>query len=73
MKMNENYEYRDYVEDSRDKIYCEFVELSLYFNELMDEVENHTKYETEEWETISELHEKAIKSLLKLEARITSL
>lgn len=71
--MNENYEHRDYVEDSRDRIYSEFVELSIGFNALMDEVENHTGYETDEWETISELQEKVLKTLIRLESRITSL
>lgn len=71
--MNENYEHRDYVEDSRDKIYCEFVELSMNFNELMDEVENHTGYTAEEWEIISDFQEKVLKNIIRLESRITSL
>lgn len=71
--MNENYEYRDYVEDSRDRIYADYVELSINFNELMDEVENHTAYTAEEWEIISSLQERVLKNIIRLEARITSL
>lgn len=64
---------KTYVDDKRNRIYSEFIDLNMHLLDLLNEIENHENYTVEEWEDLSKLQENVFKTLIRLESEITSL